>query len=891
MSLPAAPKDISNKPAAGSVVDPVNKQAKDADVDRKIRLYGVIEAFRLGRLPSNAQIDHTLQYVLDHSPIHTEKLSPDGKKLVQDTRDIIETARLMVQEKNADELFQNFVWHTRDVDKEGIKGGVTGTEAPVDREKANSDSQEAVQHLRTLLSLVLTNSEVRKLLSDFSLIGRDLLAKTAQKAAGHIAPDPDALARVDESAPQDQFITEGGRVAGKNETPVLEARVPGTDVRMKQHPREGETKIRGEDGQERPAGQVRDKLAGEASRAKEGAKGHVDERTGGAVSGQRDASDVGQGMDRSDAKNVGLGAVQSGMGQADTQGLQSEARGILGNERVDKARGNMEGARDEAQGVRENGVGARDASTQEETEAKKKGMLDRMRGVRDNFTDRVPQEHKDRVERGKKFLMEDYFPEERRDQFIYRGKKVIIECQKHDDYQDSLRWLLSYIEEYATHGRTMANQKKEGASGVKEDRALKNAIAEIRTLLERFANGKSMGIIVDAFNVLADDARRDQQLKNWFRSVDAYVRKVLLEPGYVLEPDCNTQAKSLRESGRQFYDDKYKDHFDNLFASVGEWFKAMGDDPINARFGEDWARLTRDLLFDSEGGLKFKKDLWNDVRKVILPELVDKVGYIPIPRIEYTDESLDLVVENLTLSGRNLFPNVIALEAHNYVRFSPYSAITDESHHRFTLTFGQMQADMRDVAFYFKKKTGVPKLTDSGLADVVLGGEGLTATVVLVSAGKDRSSVFKVHDVHVKVDTLKFSIRDSKHDFLYKTLKPLATGLVKKQIQKAIADSIRTGLEYADGQLVGVRDKMEVAKQREGESRTQVLQDLFKRKKEEASVKSHERGASQFKVVSNKRNSLLSTAGHPAGWVNRTAEKDDLAAKGTEWRSDAFTIV
>jgi len=36
MSLPPATKDVSNKPAAGSVVDPVNKTAKDADVDRKV---------------------------------------------------------------------------------------------------------------------------------------------------------------------------------------------------------------------------------------------------------------------------------------------------------------------------------------------------------------------------------------------------------------------------------------------------------------------------------------------------------------------------------------------------------------------------------------------------------------------------------------------------------------------------------------------------------------------------------------------------------------------------------------------------------------------------------------------------------------------------------------
>jgi len=75
----------------------------------------------------------------------------------------------------------------------------------------------------------------------------------------------------------------------------------------------------------------------------------------------------------------------------------------------------------------------------------------------------------------------------------------------------------------------------------------------------------------------------------------------------------------------------------------------VGEDPLNLQFGRDWARLTRDLLFDSEGSLKFKSHLWNDIRKVILPQLIEKVGYVPIPRIEYTNDSLDLVVENLTL--------------------------------------------------------------------------------------------------------------------------------------------------------------------------------------------------------------------------------------------------
>jgi hypothetical protein len=94
-----------------------------------------------------------------------------------------------------------------------------------------------------------------------------------------------------------------------------------------------------------------------------------------------------------------------------------------------------------------------------------------------------------------------------------------------------------------------------------------------------------------------------------------------------LEDDCNREGNQILESGRQFWDQKYKEHFDNLFDAIGKWFSAMGEDPLNKRFGEDWARLTRDLLFDSEGSLKFKTDLWSDIRNVILPMMVQQVRH------------------------------------------------------------------------------------------------------------------------------------------------------------------------------------------------------------------------------------------------------------------------
>ena len=154
------------------------------------------------------------------------------------------------------------------------------------------------------------------------------------------------------------------------------------------------------------------------------------------------------------------------------------------------------------------------------------------------------------------------------------------------------------------------------------------------------------------------------------------------------------------------------------------------------------------------------------------------------------------------------------------------------------------EADLRDVAFYFRKKTGTPQLTDSGVADVLLGGEGLSITTHLRSAGNDKSSVFHVKDVQTSIHTLKFAVRDSKHDTLYKILTPLATGLIKKQLQRVIGNAVRTALEYIDGQLVTVRDQMAEAKASEDKSRRDVLlQQLTQRKQQaekraaEASVK------------------------------------------------------
>ncbi|KAJ7084656.1 hypothetical protein B0H15DRAFT_888282 [Mycena belliarum] len=749
------------------------------DVDSKIRLYGAFAALRRSRMPTNAQFADALEYVKANPPVDEKKLSPEGRKLVGDIRDILTSFSTLVQDKNKDEILQRFVWATRGVD--------TSTMAPTDGhkekgnqelDKAKRDAQQAAHHLRTLLSIVLTNGEMRKLLTDAGTVGRDLLSKGAAKAAEAVAPHPDQLQRADDPAPQDHFHDDDPLSKMKSTKQTIEPSASASSI----------------------------------------------------------SDDSADDTDSDEPTSPNANPTKE-----------------------EKAKGG------------------------------KKTLLGRIHNLR--------QSKKPMIDDAQAWLSDEFFPEERRAQWVWRGKKVIIECQKHGDYQESMRWLLDTIDAWAVRARDVKGDESVlPASTLAQDPALRTALGLLRTLLERVANAP-LAPLFKAARVLATDAQSDPELRKWWQGVDAYVRKVLLHVGYVTEPACGTRAKELRQSGRMFYREKYRSHFDAVFDALSGWFKSFADDPLNQAVGEDVARLTKDLLFDGEGNLQFKKTLWEDVRGVILPALVDKVGYIPIPRVEYTDDAFDVVVENLTLSGRHLFPNVVEIEAHNLVRFSPYAAKAagDASTHEFTFTFSEVHADMRDVAFSFRTKTGPIKMRDSGLADVVLGGSGLEATVTLTSS-KDTRRVFNVSRVRVKVGSLKFRIRDSKHDLLYKTLKPLATRLIKKQIKKALEDSIRTGFEYVDGQLLGVRERMAEAQGPDGKG--VGLSEIFKKKeKDTASVAAGSTAssgsASQFKVSASKSEALMPDRGHPAGWVNRTAgaEAAEAADEGAEqWRSDAFDL-
>lgn len=89
----------------------------------------------------------------------SSKLSAEGRELIGDLRNVIEQAKILFLTKNEGNLLQDFAWQCQGAGA----GGVSTPGAPIDKDTAKQHGNEALEGLRTLGQLLITNGQFRKL--------------------------------------------------------------------------------------------------------------------------------------------------------------------------------------------------------------------------------------------------------------------------------------------------------------------------------------------------------------------------------------------------------------------------------------------------------------------------------------------------------------------------------------------------------------------------------------------------------------------------------------------------------------------------------------------------------------------------------------------------------
>lgn len=256
--------------------------------------------------------------------------------------------------------------------------------------------------------------------------------------------------------------------------------------------------------------------------------------------------------------------------------------------------------------------------------------------------------------------------------------------------------------------------------------------------------------------------------------MDAYIRKCLKQQGFVMEDQATEDWDRLYDQGNYLLRDRYRDHTDRVVDEIKFFGDQFTQDPKNMRFGEACQKLFTDLGNDQKSGKPtFKPHLVEDIIQHIVPKALENFGYVPMPRIEFKDPTMDVVIENLVIESDNLTPNLVEFYAENTFRYVRRFPIND-GRHRFQLKVAGIQMDLRNVGYYIKKKQGFPSITDTGLANIFLGGSGLSFTLSMSTPEKtDRQNFFKIDKVDVDVKNFSIKLVESHHKVLFGAAKPL----------------------------------------------------------------------------------------------------------------------
>ncbi|KAL1887703.1 hypothetical protein Sste5346_010043 [Sporothrix stenoceras] len=759
--------------ASTGVNRPTNVRQRDEDIDRKLQLYGIVSAFQNGKMPSNDQIDATLNSFIASKALSSpsSRLSSEGRALVADFRDVVNQAKLLLLSKNNGNLLQDFIWKTSRHDYASID--VPG--APVSKDVAKQDGDRALEGLKTLGNLLITNGQFRKLLKDSSVLFRDILADSASKATSVVRPSDEALAQIDEPAPDDTW----------HDTPNLS---------------------------------------------------------------------------KNDLKNRTKGLYKKN-NQGDAGGASS----------VDAQRA------DELQG--------------EATEAAQNKTA----------------EYRDRA----KAYLRSKVPQERRDQAVWRLKKMIIECQQHPEYQQAIQTLLDLAERYHGHAKTATAN----SSGVVQHTRgrLSEAEEDMKTLIERFANGTSTDNLWSSINEMYKLADNDQELHSWFSKVDSFLRRCLQEKGFVLEDASTEEWNRLYDHGNYLLREKYRPQTDNVADQVKFLADQFDKDAQNQAFAKSVNKLFYDLGNDENGKQTFKPHLVKDLTNVIIPAALESIAYIPIPRIEYSDSQVDAVIENLVLESDNFMPNVLEIYNDNYVSWGRKLGKVGKNRHSAQVNVSGIQMDLRNVSYYVKRKEGFPSLTDIGIFSVFLSGKGFSFKLGLSTAEPgNREHFFKVNKVDVDIDNLKITMHKSQHKLLFTVFKPILMRVMRPVLQKVLEKAIRDNFTEWDATLYAIkkdadRAAQELADQADAEDATNPnaysrffnaakkrMDDTKERKKEEAKKKADkarkELDDKKLNIAYTKEDSIFPRINLPGGFSSKASHYRSMAREGDDWQSPVFTL-
>ncbi|CAD6960072.1 unnamed protein product [Tilletia controversa] len=412
--------------------------------------------------------------------------------------------------------------------------------------------------------------------------------------------------------------------------------------------------------------------------------------------------------------------------------------------------------------------------------------------------------------------VEEKTPDDAKDAFVERVKKIIVSVQSNDEYHQAVTTIVQLVKKWGSIAVEKADAAKDEVD-VEGNEHLHAALDNLRSIIETFAGGKSLDPLLESVRKIIDDVRQDERLTNYWNEIDSYVERLLFDEGFVTSSKAARKADDLYEKAQKLLESNagWKRDAEALNEQLVEYRDALSHDAEATEFLDALSDLNEDvseLLVDGVSIFALKATgVVADVFDVWLPRLIGQIKSIPLPRCEYKSADIDFVLDNISfesISG-SFIPDRVKFTNHNELELiQGYAAFASTGTSRVQLTIEGVRIKAKDIAYWLHKKTGFG-WNDWGFVDVEIGGQkGCTITVELETAEeKDDEHFYKV--LNVDVDTSSFTARvHNTHKPIANTLLfPFARPALRKLLQHTLEETVREQIGDMDGKLHDIHQR------------------------------------------------------------------------------------
>ncbi|KAL4918136.1 hypothetical protein BDW62DRAFT_68349 [Aspergillus aurantiobrunneus] len=414
--------------------------------------------------------------------------------------------------------------------------------------------------------------------------------------------------------------------------------------------------------------------------------------------------------------------------------------------------------------------------------------------------------------------VEEHLSGKEQETLIHRLRQTVLKLRERSDYTDSVTVLARLLQKYAA---IYANAATDVASTTEEEseinEELKEAIHKFWALLQTLGDPKEWQTLEQRLHDVLRHASGDPEFENLVSEIGSAMQEMMTNPDSF--DSASEKIGELKEKSKQVgAESSLRKDGDEFLAQAKRALQTISRDEKVSKLVSATRKLYKDVL---TGYHNRRGNLPTDLLEVFLPLVLRNIQYVPIPRLEISAPEVDLLVENLILEPGHTV---------NYSSFLPYQMhvttrndinvvkrhskkTTTNLKSTFTVSVHGMNVSASEFGYWLRAhKLLFFYLKDQGIASFYLDKRGIDISLD-VEVGRDRlEQIFTLRGVRVCIYKLDYQVHRGRWRFLVWLTKPLIKHMIRRVLEKQIAEQIVQAAHVLNRELLFARERLRAAR-------------------------------------------------------------------------------